>query len=112
MVVARASGTDLASSLKQNTFLTLEVCPVGGSARDGGTERGPGTGGHKRALGREDTKEPPLLVIVGIFAMGMFAAGAKVKTLNRRNMPKTALQKKRSRGMCRRSPKIKYGGYV
>ena len=26
-VVARASGTDLASSLKQNTFLTLEVCP-------------------------------------------------------------------------------------
>ena len=30
MVVARASGTDLASSLKQNTFLTLEVCPAGG----------------------------------------------------------------------------------
>ena len=30
MVVARASGTDLASSLKQNTFLTLEVRPAGG----------------------------------------------------------------------------------
>ena len=29
MVVARASGMDLASSLKQNTFLTLEVRPVG-----------------------------------------------------------------------------------
>ena len=28
MVVARASGTDLASSLKQNTFLTLELCPA------------------------------------------------------------------------------------
>ena len=31
MVVARASGTDLASSLKQNTFLTLGVRPAGGS---------------------------------------------------------------------------------
>ena len=30
MVVARASGTDLASSLKQNIFLTLEVRPAGG----------------------------------------------------------------------------------
>ena len=29
-VVARASGMDLASSLKRNTFLTLEVRPVGG----------------------------------------------------------------------------------
>ena len=40
MVVARASGTDLASSLKRNTFLTLGVRPAGGpgSARDGGTE--------------------------------------------------------------------------
>ena len=28
MVVARASGTDLASSLKQNTFLTLKLCPA------------------------------------------------------------------------------------
>ena len=56
MVVARASGMDLASSLKRNTFLTLEVRPAGGpgSARDGGTEGGPGrgdtggpgTGGH------------------------------------------------------------------
>ena len=48
MVVARASGMDLASSLKRNTFLTLGVRPVGGpgSERDGGTRRGPGTGGH------------------------------------------------------------------
>ena len=42
MVVARASGTDLASSLKQNTFLTLGVCPAGGPRGTGG----PGTGGH------------------------------------------------------------------
>ena len=56
MDVARASGTDLASSLRQNAFLTLEVRPAGGpgSARDGGTRGGPGrwdtgepgTGGH------------------------------------------------------------------
>ena len=46
MVVARASGMDLASSLRQNTFLTLGVRPVGGpgSARDGGTEGAPGRG--------------------------------------------------------------------
>ena len=54
--IARASGMDLASILKRNTFLTLGVRPVGGpgSARDGGTEGGPGrgdtgggrTGGH------------------------------------------------------------------
>ena len=46
MVVARASGMDLASILKQNTFLTLEVRPAGGpgSARDGGTEGAPGRG--------------------------------------------------------------------
>ena len=62
MVVARASGMDLASILKRNTFLTLGVCPVGGRGvrgpardggtegpRDGGTQKGPGTGGHKRA---------------------------------------------------------------
>ena len=44
MVVARASGMDLASILKRNTFLTLEVRPAGGpgSARDGGTEGAPG----------------------------------------------------------------------
>ena len=29
-MVARASGMDLASSLKRNTFLTLEVRPAGG----------------------------------------------------------------------------------
>ena len=56
MVVARASGMDLASILKRNTFLTLAVHPAGGpgSVRDGGTEGGPGrgdrggpgTGGH------------------------------------------------------------------
>ena len=46
MVVARASGMDLASSLKRNTFLTLGVRPAGGpgSARDGGTEGAPGRG--------------------------------------------------------------------
>ena len=46
MVVARASGMDLASILKRNTFLTLEVRPAGGpgSARDGGTEGAPGRG--------------------------------------------------------------------
>ena len=46
MVVARASGTDLASILSQNTFLTLGVHPARGpgSARDGGTEGGPGRG--------------------------------------------------------------------
>ena len=60
MVVARASGMDLASILKRNTFLTLGVRPARGpgSARDGGTEKGPGTGGHKRAPGRGDTKGP------------------------------------------------------
>ena len=70
MVVARASGMDLASILKRNTFLTLEVRPAGGpgvrgSARDGGTEKGPGTGGHKRAPGRGDTKGPPAVRGVG-----------------------------------------------
>ena len=45
MVVARASGTDLASSLRQNTFLTLGVRPAG--VRAGRGDRGgPGTGGH------------------------------------------------------------------
>ena len=61
MVVARASGTDLASILKRNTFLTLEVRPVGRGPR------GPrGTGGHGRprdggtrgAPGRGDTMGP------------------------------------------------------
>ena len=47
-MVARASGMDLASSLKRNTFLTLGVRPVGGpgSGRDGGTRGPPRTGGH------------------------------------------------------------------
>ena len=47
MSAARASGMDLASSLKRNTFLTLGVRPVGGpgSARDGGTEGAPARGG-------------------------------------------------------------------
>ena len=44
MVVARASGTDLASSLKQNTFLTLEVCPVGRGPHGTGGQGGPGRG--------------------------------------------------------------------
>ena len=60
MVVARASGMDLASILKRNTFLTLGVRPARGpgSARDGGTEKGPGTGGHKRAPGRGAREGP------------------------------------------------------
>ena len=41
MVVARTSGMDLASVLKRNTFLILEVRPAGVSARDGGTREGP-----------------------------------------------------------------------
>ena len=68
MSAARASGTDLASSLKRNTFLTLGMRPAGGprvragrgdtgGARDGGTRgspgrgdtKGPGTGGHEGA---------------------------------------------------------------
>ena len=61
MSAAIASGMDLAPSLKQNAFLTLEVRPARergpGSARDGdrdgppdgGTQKGPGTGGHGRA---------------------------------------------------------------
>ena len=64
MVVARASGTDLASSLKQNTFLTLEVRPAGGpaSVRDGGTEGAPGRGdtGGARDLGGGS---PPLRTV-------------------------------------------------
>ena len=46
MVVARASGADLASSLKQNAFSTLWLCPDGGHGgpRDGGHGGGPGRG--------------------------------------------------------------------
>ena len=53
MVVARASGMDLASILKRSTFLTLGVRPVG---------RGPcgprGTGGTRGGPGRGDTVGP------------------------------------------------------
>ena len=50
MVVARASGMDLASILKRNTFLTLGVRPARGpgSARDGGPEKGPRDGGPEK----------------------------------------------------------------
>ena len=58
MVVARASGTDLASILSQNTFLILSVHPWGvrgprgtgghGGPRDGGT-RGARDGGTQGA---------------------------------------------------------------
>ena len=48
-VVARASGTDLASSLKQNTFLTLGVRPAGGSARNGGPRGATGRGATRGA---------------------------------------------------------------
>ena len=40
MVVSRASGVDLASILKRNTFLTLGVRPAGGPAGTGGHGRG------------------------------------------------------------------------
>ena len=43
MSAARASGTDLASSLKRNTFWTLGVRPGRGAAGE------PGTGGHAGA---------------------------------------------------------------
>ena len=65
MVVARASGTDLASSLKRNTFLTLGVRPVERSARDGGTRGGSGTGGHGGGPGRGDTGGPSAMRGVG-----------------------------------------------
>ena len=58
MVVARASGTDLASSLRQNTFLTLRGAPRGGSGRDGGPRGAPGTGGHAGAPGRGARRGP------------------------------------------------------
>ena len=66
MVVARASGTDLASILKRNTFLTLEVRPAGGpeSARDGGTRGGPGRG-DTGAPGRGDTGGPGTVHNIG-----------------------------------------------
>ena len=59
MSAARVSGTDLASILKRNTFLTLEVRPAGGpgSARDGGTRRAPGRG-DTGGPGRGDTGGP------------------------------------------------------
>ena len=63
MVVARASGMDLASILKRNTFLTLGVRPAGGpgsrgegGGRDGGTRGGPGGG---------DSGGPPRLFMGG-----------------------------------------------
>ena len=51
MVVARASGTLIASSLKQNTFLTLELHPAGGSPRYGRSPKGRvGEGGGRAEL--------------------------------------------------------------
>ena len=65
MVVARASGMDLASILKRNTFLTLGVRPAGGvwgsrgtgghrGPRDGGTRGSPGTGGASTWLQKKN----------------------------------------------------------
>ena len=48
MVVARASGTLIASSLKQNTFLTLKLCPAG-----------PPTDGHPRVGRVGECQEVP-----------------------------------------------------
>ena len=42
MVVGRASGTLMASSLKENTFFTLKLHPAGSPPGTGGH----GTGGH------------------------------------------------------------------
>ena len=57
MVVARASGTLIASSFKQNTFLTLEVRTAG--VRPGlGATGGPCTGGHAGAPERGGTGGP------------------------------------------------------
>ena len=56
MSAARASGMDLASILKRNTFLTLEVRPArgpgsGGPRGTGGQRKGPGTGGQRMGPG-------------------------------------------------------------
>ena len=60
MVVARASGMDLASILKRNTFLTLGVRPARGpgSARDGEPEKSPGTGGQRKGPGKNMPTRP------------------------------------------------------
>ena len=73
MSAARASGTDLASSLKRNTFLTLGVRPVGrgpGVRAGRGDTGGPGTGEHgeprdggtRGSPGRGDTGGPRLFM--------------------------------------------------
>ena len=69
MVVVRASGMDLASILKRNTFLTLGVCPVGvrGPRGTGGQRKGPGTGGHKKGPDREGS----LGINCGLAALGL-----------------------------------------
>ena len=61
MVVARASGMDLASILKRNTFLTLGVRPARGpgSARDGGPEKGPRDGGPEKGPREEHAHSTP-----------------------------------------------------
>ena len=61
MVVARASGMDLASILKRNTFLTLGVRPARGpgSVRDGGTEKGPPDGGPEKGPRDGGTQKGP-----------------------------------------------------
>ena len=62
MVVARASGMDLASILKRNTFLTLGVRPARGpgSARDGGPEKGPRDGGPQKGPRDGGTRGAPI----------------------------------------------------
>ena len=46
MVVARASGTLIASSSEQNKFWTLKLRRAGGVRAGRGATGGPGTGGH------------------------------------------------------------------
>ena len=61
MSAARASGTDLASILKRNTFLTLGVRPVGvrGPRGTGGQRKGPGTGGQRKGPGTGGQRKGP-----------------------------------------------------
>ena len=63
MVLTRASGTDLASSLKRNTFWTLGVRPDGGRTgpRDGGARGAPGYVVHRNSLSRVNQRHLPKL---------------------------------------------------
>jgi len=59
MVVARASGMDLASSLKRNTFLTLEVRPGPPMPGGVGCIKAPGAFMHPPRRGAHNWAFPP-----------------------------------------------------